>query len=187
MLCITVRPLQDGLQSLLLDMPANTEKLWGIALASHLEERKVAQRMADAAQEVLGASGYRASIQIQYETTAFQPGAALALFGDLGGGSRLGADMAGAPGRRAESIGKRVSKQLLEEIKSGATLDRYTADQMIPFAALASGQSRFRVSAGSEHIESNAWLAQEFLGAEVALRDQVLTVSAVGFRCPSSR
>ncbi len=187
MLCVTVKPLQNGLQSLLLDMPTDIEKLWGIALASHLEESKVAHRMAEAAREVLAKAGYHASIQTHYETTALQPGAALALFADVAGGSRLGADMAGAPGRRAETIGKRVSQKILEEIKTGATLDRYAADQIIPFAVLASGHTCCRVSAASEHIESNAWLAREFLGAEVALRERVLSVAGVGFRRHLSR
>lgn len=187
MLRMTVTPLRGGLQPILLDKPPHIERLWGIALASHLEERKVAYRMAEAASAVLANAGYHASIQTYSETTALQLGAALALFADVAGGSRLGADMAGAPGRRAETIGKRVSEQILEEIKAGATVDRYAADQIIPFAVLASGQTRCRVSAGSEHIESNAWLAREFLGAEVTLRDRVLSVSGVGFRRNSSR
>ena len=187
MLRMTVTPLRDGLQPILLEQPPDIEKVWGIALASHLEERKVSQWMAAAARAVLAKSGYYASIQTHDESTALQPGAALSLFADVAGGARLGADMAGAPGRRAETIGKRVSKRILEEIEGGATVDRYAADQIIPFAVLASGQTRYRVSAGSEHIESNAWLARDFVGAEVALRDRVLSVSGVGFRRNSSR
>ena len=90
--------------------------------------------------------------------------------------------MAGAAGRRAETIGRQVAKQLLEELKAGAALDRHAADQMIPFAALADGQSRFRIPAVTEHIESNAWLAREFLRAEVKVEGQLLSVTGVGLR-----
>ena len=181
MLCMNVQPLHDGLQSLILDKPLNIEKLWGISLASHLEERKVAHRMAEAAREVLAKAGYQANLKTQYESTALQPGAALALFADLTGALRLGADMAGAPGRRAEVIGKRVAKRILEEIEAKVTLDRYAADQIIPFAVLAVGHSRFRIAAATGHVDSNAWLAKEFLGAEVAVRDNMLSVSGISF------
>lgn len=179
---MSVKPAQDGLRPLVLDKRAAVERIWGIALASHLEERRVAHRMAEAAQDVLARAGYHASIESQYETSAPQPGAALAVFADLADGSRLGADMAGAPGRRSETIGRQVARQLLDEIKAEATLDRHAADQVIPFAVLAQGQTRFRVAAVTEHMESNAWLAREFLGAEIDIQGNLLSLTGVGFR-----
>jgi RNA 3'-terminal phosphate cyclase len=115
--------------------------------------------MAEAARGVLATAGYQAEIEAQEDTRALQPGAALALFADLAGGTRLGADQAGAPRRRAEAIGQSVAQQLVEDLRTGATLDRYAADQLIPFAALAVGESRFRIPQRTEHMESNAWLA----------------------------
>jgi RNA 3'-terminal phosphate cyclase (ATP) len=180
--CMSVNPVRDRFQPFVLDQIPVVERLWGIALASHLEERKVSHRMAAAAQEVLTGAGYRASIESRYENTALQPGAGLALFADLAGGSRLGADMAGAPRRTSETIGRAVAGQLLKEIETGATLDQHAADQIIPFAALAAGQTRFRVAAITDHMESNAWLARKFIGAEIAFQGRVLSISGVGFR-----
>lgn len=48
---------------------------------------------------------------------------------------------------KGESIGKHVTKQLFEELASGTTLDRVAADQVIPFAALAEGESQFIIPA----------------------------------------
>jgi RNA 3'-terminal phosphate cyclase (ATP) len=178
---LTVHPVLQGLQQLVLEEPGAVERVWGIALASHLAERRVSQRMAEAARGVLATTGYRADIEVQDDTSALQPGAALALFVDLAGGSRLGADQAGAPRRRAEAIGRYVAQHLLEDLQTGATLDRYAADQLIPFAALAAGESRFRIPQLTEHVESNAWLAQVFLGAEVTIAGQVLSITGVGW------
>jgi RNA 3'-terminal phosphate cyclase (ATP) len=178
---LTVHPVLQGLQQLVLEEPGAVERVWGIALASHLAERHVSQRMAEAARGVLATTGYRADIEVQDDTSALQPGAALALFVDLAGGSRLGADQAGAPRRRAEAIGRYVAQHLLEDLQTGATLDRYAADQLIPFAALAAGESRFRIPQLTEHVESNAWLAQVFLGAEVTIAGQVLSITGVGW------
>jgi RNA 3'-terminal phosphate cyclase (ATP) len=181
---LTVQPVRQGLQRLVLEEAGTVERIWGIALASHLAERRVSHRMAEAARGVLATAGYQAEIEAQEDTRALQPGAALALFADLAGGARLGADQAGAPRRRAEAIGQSVAQQLVEDLRTGATLDRYAADQLIPFAALAAGESRFRIPQLTEHMESNAWLAQVFLGAEVTTAGQVLSITGVGWHRP---
>jgi len=116
-------------------------RVWGISLASHLDDRHVAARMAAAARTVLGTAGITAEIHELSDSTAAQPGAAFALSADFIGGTRLGADRAGAPHRPAEHIGARVARQLLAEVDSGATVDRYASDQIIPFASLCCGAS----------------------------------------------
>jgi RNA 3'-terminal phosphate cyclase (ATP) len=179
---LTTKPAQGCLRPLIHDKPQDLESLTGIALASHLESRRVAQRMAEAANGVLREAGYRANIEIQEEIEAVQRGAALALFANLAEGWRLGADWAGAPRRPAEVIGKPVASQLLNDLKSGATLDHFAADQIIPFAALAEGESRFRIPRLTDHVQSNAWLASEFLGARVEIKEQLMSVHGVGFR-----
>lgn len=179
---LTALPAEGRLRPLVQEDTQPLERLWGIALASHLEQRSVARRMAEAAQESLRAEGFDAAVEIREDTGAIQAGAALALFADLAGGRRLGADWAGAFGRPAEAIGRRVAAQLLEDLKSGASLDRYASDQIIPFAALAEGVSRFRVPASSEHMQSNAWLVREFLGAQVDISNQLLSIQGAGFR-----
>lgn len=186
-LALTVRPAVHALRPLRLDQAGAVQRLWGIALASHLEERRVSRRMAEAANRVFEAAGHRADIEERDETDALQPGAALAIFADLGGAARLGADRAGALRRPAEAIGRTVARQLLDDLGSGATLDRFATDQIIPFAALADGESRFRVPEETDHLATNAWLAKTFLGAEVRCQDRKLSVTGVGFSVPSHR
>jgi RNA 3'-terminal phosphate cyclase (ATP) len=182
---LAMTPARGALQPLRLEAPGAVEKMWGIALSSQLKQQSVSDRMADAAKRALGTAGYHADIQVIYDDSALQPGAGLAVFADLSSGARIGSDRAGAPGRRSENIGKYVARQLLEDLKTGATFDRYASDQIIPLAALASGESRFRIPRVSEHIESNAWLSREFLGAEVNIEGHELVVKGVGFRARS--
>ena len=176
-----ITPAREALQPLELDRSGAVQKIWGVALSSRLKEQSVSARMAQAAARTLAAAGYHAEIQALYDESALQPGAALAVFADLNGGARLGSDRAGAPGRRSEAIGKHVARCLLEDLATGATLDRFASDQIIPFAALASGESRFRIPHRSEHIESNAWLSHEFLGAEVRAQGHELVVKDAAF------
>lgn len=185
-LYLSVKPVRHSLQPLQLERAGGVRRIWGLALASHLEQRRVSERMAKTAKEAFAAAGYEADIHVRNDTASVQPGAALAAFADLGRDVRLGADRAGALRRSAEAIGKYVAKQLLEDVQSGATLDRFATDQIIPFAALAEGESRFRVPADTEHRQTNAWLAEKFLGATVTLHDHLLSVTGVGFRPPSA-
>ena len=182
MLQLTVTPLPGPLHAIIREETGPVTRVWGIALSSHLEERKVASRMANTARDILAKAGHQADIEIRNDAESLQRGAALALFADRGGTVRLGADQAGALRRRAESIGKHVAKQLLDELASGATLDRFAADHIIPFAALASGESRFIIPVATDHVLTSAWLAELFLSARVRLDGQRMVIEGVGFR-----
>lgn len=181
-LLVEVAPTTVPLRPLQLVRPESPARVWAIALASHLLERRVSARMVEAAREVLATHDLSLDAETREDEAAVQAGAALALFADFDGGIRLGADRAGAPRRSSEAIGRYAARQLLEDIRSGAALDRFAADQLIPFAALAAGETRVRIPRVTEHIDSGAWLAKEFTGAEVRLDDGAMTVQGVGLR-----
>ena len=176
---VTVAPSVSRLQPLRLGDPGAAWRVRGIALASHLADRDVSQRMADAAVKRLAQAGFDAEIDVVEDTTAAQPGATCALFAETSGDALFGADGAGAPRRPAERIGKRAADALLHDLRSGANVDRHAADQLLIFTALADGRSVYRAPAITDHVESAAWLANLFLGAGVDLaEDGSITVTA---------
>jgi RNA 3'-terminal phosphate cyclase (ATP) len=154
--------------------------VWGIALSSHLRVRNVSHRMATAAAVVLTAAGYEAAIEERGDSTASQPGAGVGLFADLDGGNRLGADGAGAPGRSAERIGTNTARRLLEDVRTGATLDRYASDQVIVFAAMAAGRTRVQLASVSDHVRTGLWLADLFGVATARLDGRHLRIDGGG-------
>jgi RNA 3'-phosphate cyclase len=178
---LAVKPLTEPFRAITKEEVGPVTRVWGIALSSHLEERRVSQRMADAARDVLAKAGHQVEIEVRNDTKSMQAGAALALFADEGKAVHLGADQAGALRRRAESIGKHVAKQLLDELMSGATLDRFAADQIILFAALAAGESRFIIPTVTDHVLTSVWLAEIFLDAHVRIDGQRLAIHGMGF------
>lgn len=180
-LSLKISPLKQGLQPMILEQQGLVEKIWGIALASHLAERQVSQRMAESARRQLARAGYDADISIMEDTSAEQSGAAFALFADCAPGVRIGADCAGALGRRSEDIGRSAAKHLLADCQTGATLDRFAADQILPFAALAGGASHFRIPQMTDHLQSSAWLVREFFGAETEMDGHHLGISGIGW------
>jgi len=168
------------LRPLVLERAGPVERIWGISLSSHLSARHVSRRMADAARAELATADYEAAIEEREDVSAVQAGAALALFADMEGDVRLGADRAGAPRRSAEAIGRHAAHQLLAEIEGGACVDRYAADQVVAFAAPAEGQSRLRIEQITEHVATALWLAEMFLGASGRVERFLLTIDGVG-------
>jgi RNA 3'-terminal phosphate cyclase (ATP) len=153
----------------------------GISLASHLDEKRVSQRMAEACQKLLLSHGYTAQIQRICDESSLQEGAALAIYAETSLGSRIGSDRAGKRGRGSESIGKYVAQNLIDDIKNGAAVDRYAADQLILYAGLAKGTSRYSIPFVTEHVETNLWLIREFLGAETKVQGNVIEIRGIGF------
>jgi RNA 3'-terminal phosphate cyclase (ATP) len=152
-----------------------------VSLASHLRERKVADRMASECRSALAQAGLDASFETIEDTTAAQAGAALAVFAELSSGGIIGADGAGAPRRPSEEIGRGAARRLIEDIASGASVDRFLADQLIIFAALAEGTTRYRIPMLTDHVESNLWLVERLLGARTEIRDgREVEITGVG-------
>lgn len=154
----------------------------GIALSSHLRGRKVSHRMAGECQKVLSTYGYKAEIEEIYDESSLQEGAALAIYGETSSGSRIGSDRAGRPGRSSESIGRYVAQSFVEDVKTGAAVDRYIADQLIIYAGLADGTSRYSIPRIIEHVETNLWLIEEFLGAKTKLSSNLIEIEGIGFK-----
>jgi RNA 3'-terminal phosphate cyclase len=135
--------------------------------------------MAAACRAELAAAGLSASIACRDDTEAAHAGACLAVWAETASGARLGADRAGARGRSSESIGRFVARSLLEDLASGAATDRHLADQLVVFASLAAGVSRFTVPRPTDHLASNLWLVGLF-GAQARGEARRVEVRGLG-------
>jgi RNA 3'-terminal phosphate cyclase (ATP) len=153
----------------------------GIALSSHLKAKKVSQRMAEECRKVLGSYRYKAEIEKVEDESSLQEGAALAIYAETSLGNRIGSDRAGRPGRSSESIGRYVAERFIEDVRTGAAVDRYIADQLIIYAGLAEGVTRYPVPGITEHVETNIWLVEEFIGAKTRVSGNLLEIEGIGF------
>lgn len=165
---MNVVPNRQGLDSLVLNATDQVSDVHGIALSSHLAERRVSERMASTCEEQIRGAGMACAIDRVDDVNAVHAGACLAIWAKGGTGSRFGADRAGKFGRSSEQIGHFVATTFLEDVRSGATVDRHLADQLVLFCALARGTSSYIVPRASAHLESNLWLVAQF-GARVAV------------------
>ena len=179
---VEVKPLRGGLKPLRMAEQGTIKGIRGISLASHLENERVSERMADQCKRLLEKRGYQAHIEVLNDQTALQKGAALLLWAETETGCLLGSDQAGKPGRRSEKIAHSVVDSLFEDLDTKATTDRHLADQLILFASLAGGTSEYVIPRMTEHIESNLWLVEKILGVKSELRKNHLRIEGIGFQ-----
>jgi RNA 3'-terminal phosphate cyclase (ATP) len=177
---LVVTPPSRELQPLVLDLPGDIRHVQGIAFSSHLAQRHVSDRMASTCEGYLTAADLSCSIERVDDTTAEHAGASLAIWAESTTGCRIGADCAGALGRSSEAIGEFVARSFLADLRSGATVDRHAADQLVLFAALARGTSRYVFPHETEHLTTNLWLIGQFGARGVVAGQRQVVIDGLG-------
>jgi len=74
-----------------------------------------------------------------------------------------------------------VAHSFIEDVETGAAVDRYVADQLIIYAGLAEGTTRYSVPRITEHVETNLWLIEKFLGVKANISGNVVEIEGSGF------
>jgi len=180
-----------GLTPLTLKERSEVTKVLGVSHCVKLPSH-VAQRQAAAAQTVLKET-HRLDVSVRLETYApetdphIAPGSGIVLYTDEGCGTVLGADSVGERGKPAEEVGRQAAKLLVEEIKSGAPVDKHMSDMLIPYLAVADGKSEFRTSQITMHTITNAKIAELVSGAEIRIDGELgnpgtVTANGIGLR-----
>lgn len=88
----------------------------------------------------------------------------------------------GARGKPAEIVGKEAADEFLRHHETGMPIDPHLADQLVPYLALASGESVIATSRISGHLVTNLDIAGYFLNITTELsgkRDRPGTVRIV--------
>lgn len=139
-----------------------------VSMASEgLGDSDVAERQATAIRERLDDSG----LTVRHETTTYaetgSPGSAV-LVALTYGRTRAGFSALGEPGKPAEDVGEAAVTEALAFHEGDAVVDRYLADQLLVFGALAGG--RLLVPEVTEHVETSLALLEQF-GAGVSVSD----------------
>jgi RNA 3'-terminal phosphate cyclase (ATP) len=89
-------------------------------------------------------------------------------------------------GEVAERMAQKVSKELADEIASGACVDEFMQDQLVVFQALAEGKSFVDAGLGevgeesSLHTKTVRWVVEEMLGGRVKINGS--SIQGIGLR-----
>ncbi len=98
--------------------------------------------------------------------------------------SILGGDFLGERGLKAEIVGQSAAERLLKSLKSGASLDKYMADQILVFLALTKGKSQVKVEEITEHCRTNIQTIEQILPIEFNIdkEKREISVEGIGFK-----
>ncbi|MFH1106452.1 MAG: RNA 3'-terminal phosphate cyclase [Candidatus Micrarchaeota archaeon] len=152
----------------------------GVSLASSLPAL-IAERQKSSALAALSGLSCPKSVEIRGAESA-SPGTCVFLQAEYGHCTE-GFSSLGAKGRPAEAVGAEAARALLEFDSSHASVDAFLADQLLPYCALAAGESSFTVPEASSHFKTNAAVIREFLPeVEISASGAIVRVKGCGFQ-----
>jgi len=143
------------------------KELRGVSVCTFLEDRKVAERQAKAANRYLNDHCYEAQIQVVNDrSNPLQKGSSIVLWAKTSTGALLGGDAIGEIRKLSEVVGREAAENLFMEVEAQATVDVHLADMLVPYVALADGNSVYLTRDITEHSDTNMWLTQKILGVK---------------------
>ncbi|MHA1903773.1 MAG: RNA 3'-terminal phosphate cyclase [Candidatus Thorarchaeota archaeon] len=168
----------------------NLESVDGLSHCVRLPAH-VAERQASSAEEVLREKGSEIiDIKREYypknSDPHIGPGSGIVLWAESDNGMRVGSDSLGARGKRAEDVGSEAAYNLLSEISPDKAIDSHLSDMLVPYLALASGNSKIGITKVTSHLETNIWAARSILDVDMKLEGRIgesglLTVKGIEF------
>jgi RNA 3'-phosphate cyclase len=155
------------------------DTLKGISYSNKLPNH-VTVRQAESAKKLLQNAGYEVEIEIDSSGDSWGPGSGLVLWSEFKGRNipRVGSSSLGEPGKRAEIVGKEAANDLLSFLSSGAPLDKYMGDQIIPYMAIA-GLSSVKISELTNHTLTNIYAAGKFTDNEFQVKGDLGAVAEI--------
>ena len=156
--------------------PQNFTEMHGIIHRANLPDH-ISTRMKHAAINIAMNYNLRSNIQID-ATVSSSPGTGITLW-SASGPTILGSTLLGEKTISAQVVGETAANQLIHEIKSGATIDRYAIDQILPYLVLAPKGSACLIREISNHTKTNMWLIKQFFNIDFEVTPQQTAMRVV--------
>ena len=168
---LKINPIQELRPISLVDR-GSLKKIRGISAISNLP-RHVADRQKEQALERI-----QRELRIGGEITILDnvhsngPGSFLFLLAEyqrvLAGFSSIG-----VRGKPAEKVADEAVDSLKDYLESDGCTDPYLTDQVVPFMALAKRNSSITTIRITDHLLTNLWVIQHFLGVTIAVKGEI--------------
>jgi len=173
---IEAKPVRK-LKAITIDKYEKQEKIEGISFSTNLPEN-VTERQKKSARSILFRGGIMPSIDIDIEKDASERiGSGVFLFSS-DGSSIIGDGALGARGKRAEEVGEEAAQTFLEKYRAG--FDFHLSDQLVPYMALADGESSI-FTRNTSHLETNISVLEMFFDLKFRWEGDYLSVSGASF------
>ncbi len=172
---VTIHPTKK-IYALQLEKKQALNQVKGIIHIANLPSH-ISKRMKHSAIKEIIKNNMQPSIQIN-ETTTSSPGAGITVWSESAS-AVLGSTVIGERGISSEQVGKTAVDQLVEEIKSKATVDIYAIDQLLPYMAITNDESICFIRTLSSHTKTAMWLLKQFFIVKFEMKKQEISIELV--------
>jgi RNA 3'-terminal phosphate cyclase (ATP) len=162
---LDINPI-DALRPLSLLNRGPLKKIRGLSAVSHLPKHVADRQKEHALKRIREELEINADVDVAYDVPSSGPGSFLFLLSEhekvLAGFSSLG-----SRGKPAEKVADEAIEALKDYFGSEGCVDPHLADQLVPFMALAKGDSSFTTTQITEHLITNLWVLEHFLEVKI--------------------
>lgn len=154
-----VEPVSGTLKPLVLEGAFSPQEIEILSATSNLPSH-VRERVGERLLARLSERGLKATLSL-LDVPAANPGCLAYL--RARDGEKLAATSAlGEKGKPAEAVADEAVEEFFHFLDGGGAVDEHLADQLVPYLALAEGESRFTTSRLSRHLLTNIWVIESF-------------------------
>jgi RNA 3'-phosphate cyclase len=151
--------------------------VWGI-VSEQLKQARVLERMMESFEKNIAEKiTYRTALYVP----SLSPGCSLHAHAHYAN-AKLGATVLGELKKTAEKIGEEVAAELKTSMQSHAAVDKFMADQLLTFMALADGKSSVKVEDVTEHCKTNISVCEQMLGCNFAVDEKKKIIEVEGIK-----
>ncbi len=150
--------------------PPNLLRIEGLSISGKLPSH-VSERQAKSARQILVDAGIMTTIETK-TVQSLSPGSMICLW-TTGENVFLGADALGARGKPAEKVGSKAANSIINQVKTGAHVDKHTCDHLILPCSLVDGVSWFKTSEVTLHTLTAVELAHQFTGSVIEVEGKL--------------
>ena len=162
---LKINPVHE-LRPISLTNRGSLKKIHGLSAISNLPKHIADRQKENALERIHEGLKMDADIKVFHDVPSNGPGSFLFLLAEyektIAGFSSLG-----SRGKPAEKVADEAVEALKDYISSEGCIDPHLADQLIPFMALAKGNSSFTTTQMTDHLLTNIWVIDHFLEVKI--------------------
>jgi RNA 3'-terminal phosphate cyclase (ATP) len=143
-------------------------KIRGFSAASLLPKHVAERQRDEAFRRIERELNTTAEITILPDPSSRGPGSFLFLVTESEG-ALAGFSSLGRRGKKAEEVAEEAVNSLKGYLEARGCIDPHLADQLIPFMAMAKGNSSFTTTRVTEHLLTNLWVIQHFKSVRISM------------------
>ncbi|MGF3554879.1 MAG: RNA 3'-terminal phosphate cyclase [Thermoplasmatota archaeon] len=172
---ITIYPVSDFKQ-LTPEKEQKFSEVHGVIHISNLPDH-ISTRIKHSAIKELLKYNLKEDIIIE-KTNSFSPGTGIVLW-VKSNDTVIGSTVLGEKNLTAEEVGKKVVKNLLAEIESGANFDVHAFDQILPYLVISNKNESptYFIRELSSHARTNIWVLKHFFDVDFEIKQNEKNVS----------